>query len=99
LAIAASVSSRNPLSFSVSVWSWTWKSSSSATEAGIDRRRHRAPVLVDLEADAAAFDLVVERTRLRSVAAAEEAEIDRPLLGACSILPDVERRRRNRCRR
>ena len=34
-------------------------------EAGVDRRRHRSPVLVQLQADAAGFELLDQRTRAR----------------------------------
>ena len=59
-------------------------------KTGVDHRRHRAPVLVDLEADAAAGDLIEDRARPRGVAAAEEAEIDRPFFRRLQHLADVE---------
>jgi hypothetical protein len=60
-------------------------------KTGVDHRRHRAPVLVDLEADAAAGDLVENRARPRGVAAAEQAKIDRPFFRRLQHLADVER--------
>ena len=59
-------------------------------EAGVDRRRHRAPVLVDLEAEAAGPQLLDERRRLVRVAAPEEAEVHRPRLGGLQHLAGVE---------
>jgi hypothetical protein len=59
-------------------------------KAGVDNRGHRAPILVDLQANAAALHLVDDRAGARGVAAAEEAEIDRPLLGGLKHLTDIE---------
>src|SRR5207244_2602161 len=50
-------------------------------EAAIDRRRRRPPILVQLEAAGAGLDHLDERLRLRRVALAEKAEIDRDALG------------------
>src|SRR5713226_8620959 len=50
-------------------------------EAAIDRRRGRPPILVQLEAAGAGLDHLDERPRLRRVALAEKAEIDRDALG------------------
>ena len=47
-------------------------------QAAVDRRRRRAPVLVDLEPEAAGLDLLDQRRRAGGVAAAEEAEVHRP---------------------
>ena len=58
-------------------------------EAGVDRRRHGAPVLVDLEAHAAARDLIDQRVRLGRVAPPEEAEVDRPGFRRLQHLADV----------
>ncbi len=59
---AAIVSSTKPDSLSVSVWIATWTSCRSATvQAVVDRRRRRAPVLVQLQAAGAGLDLLLER--------------------------------------
>ena len=59
-------------------------------ETGVDRCRHRAPVFVNLQADAAGFQLLDERSGLVRIAAAEETEIDRPVLGGLQHLADIE---------
>ncbi len=51
------------------------------TEAGIDRRRGRAPILVQFEPAGAGLDHLDQGPRVRGVALAEEAEIDRQPLG------------------
>ena len=60
-------------------------------KASVDRRRHRAPVFVNLQADAAGFQLLDERSGLVRIAASEETEIDRPMLGGLQHLADIER--------
>ena len=60
-------------------------------QAGVDGRRHRAPVFVDLQAEAAGLHLLDDRGRLVRIAAAEKAEIDRPMLGGLQHLADIER--------
>jgi hypothetical protein len=60
-------------------------------QAAIDGRGHRAPVLVNLEPEAAGLHLLDERSRLVRIAASEKAEIDRPMLGGLKHLADVER--------
>src|SRR5271156_4086387 len=46
-------------------------------EAGVDCRRGRSPILVKFQPAGAGLDHLNERARVRSVAFAEEAEIDR----------------------
>ena len=78
---AAIVSSTKPDSLSVSVWIATAMSSCSATaRQAVDRRRRRAPILVQLEPAGAGLDHLDERPRLRGIALAEKAEIDRDAL-------------------
>ena len=60
-------------------------------QARIDGRRHRAPVFVDLQPDAAGLHLLDDRGGLVRIAAPEEAEIDRPVLGGLQHLADIER--------
>ncbi len=60
-------------------------------QAGVDGRRHRAPVFVDLQPDAAGLHLLDDRRRLVRIAAAEKAEIDRPMFGGLQHLADIER--------
>ena len=50
-------------------------------ERGLDDRRHRAPVLVDLEPDRPRPALLEQRLDVVRAALAEEAEVDRPRLG------------------
>ena len=58
-------------------------------EAGVDHRRHRTPVLVNLQPQRAASELVNQRARLGGVAAPEKPEVDRPLLRGLKHLADV----------
>src|ERR1700757_3779041 len=46
-------------------------------EAGVDCRRGRSPILVKLQSAGAGLDHLDERARVRSIAFAEETEIDR----------------------
>ena len=90
--MAASVSSTKPDSFErVGVQLHLEIEIVGDGEARVDRRRHRAPVFVDLQADAAGFELLDERCGLVRIAASEETEIDRPMLGGLQHLADVER--------
>ena len=50
-------------------------------EAGVDRRRGRSPILVQFQSAGAGLDHLDQRPRVRSIALAEEAEIDRQALG------------------
>ena len=59
-------------------------------QAGIDHRRHRSPVFMDLQSDAPARYLVVDGLGLRRIAAAEKSEVDRPMFGRLQHLADVE---------
>ena len=92
---AAIVSSTKPDSLSVSVWIATAMSNCSATdEAAVDRRRGRAPILVQFEAAGAGLDHLDQRARVRRVALAEEAEIDRQPLGRLQHAREMPRPRR-----
>ena len=50
-------------------------------KAAVDRRRRRAPVLVQLERAGAGLDHLLERRRARRIALAGKAEIDRKGVG------------------
>src|ERR1051326_163334 len=63
-------------------------------ETAIDRRRGRSPILVQFEPARAGLDHLDERLRLRSVAFAEEAEIDRNSLGGLQHARELPRPRR-----
>ena len=63
-------------------------------EAGVDRRRGRAPILVQFEPAGAGLDHLDERARLRGVALAEKAEIDRQPLRRLQYAAQVPRSRR-----
>ena len=58
-------------------------------EAAVDRRRRRAPVLVQLERAGAGADLLDQRGRLRSIALAGKAEIHRKAVGGLDHPRDV----------
>ena len=80
-AIAASVLSTKPASFSVSVWIATCTPVSSATaQAGVDHGRRRAPVLVQLETARSRSQLLVHRLGGHGVALAEQGDVDRPVV-------------------
>ena len=78
-------------------------------QAAVDRRRRRAPVLVQLERAGAGLDHLHQRRRPRGIALAGEAEIDRKRVGRLDHARDVPRARacrwwrrcraRARCRR
>ena len=63
-------------------------------QAAVDRRRRRAPVLVQLERAGAGFDHFLERRRPRGVALAGEAEIDRKIVGRLDHAGDMPGTRR-----
>src|ERR1700731_2929229 len=63
-------------------------------QTAIDRRRGRAPILVQFEGEGAGLDHFDERLRLRCVALAEEAEIDRETLRRLQDAREVPRPRR-----
>ena len=50
-------------------------------QAAVDRRRRRAPVLVQLQRAGAGLDHFLERRRPRGIALAGKAEIDRKIVG------------------
>ena len=78
----------------MSVWICSWTSSSSAASSdAADDRRHRAPVLVDLEPDGAGADLLEQRLDRRGRALAEEAEVEREVLGGLEHAVEVGRAR------
>ncbi len=59
-------------------------------ETRVDGRRHRAPVFVDLEAEAAGLELLDQGSGLVGIPPPQEAEIDGPVLGSLQHLADVE---------
>ena len=63
-------------------------------ETAIDRRRRRAPVLVQLERTGAGLDHLLQRRRARGVALAGEAEIDGKVVGRLDHAGEVPRPRR-----
>ncbi len=63
-------------------------------QAVVDRRRRRAPILVELQAVGAGHDLLFERARQRGIALALEAEVHRKGLGRLQHRMDVPRPRR-----
>ena len=60
-------------------------------QAAVDRRRRRAPVLVQLERAGAGLDHFLERRRARRIALAGEAEIDRKIVRRLDHAREVER--------
>jgi hypothetical protein len=60
-------------------------------QAAVDRRRRRAPVLVQLERAGAGLDLLDQRRGLRGVALAGEAEVHRESVGRLDHARDVPR--------
>ncbi len=63
-------------------------------QALVDRRRRRAPVLVQLQADRAGANLLAQRLGRRGVALAEKTEVQRKRLDRFVHPPDVPRARR-----
>src|ERR1051326_2673458 len=63
-------------------------------ETAIDRRRGRAPILVQFEPARAGLDHLDERLRLRGVTFAEKTEIDRQAFGGLQYAREVPRPRR-----
>ncbi len=63
-------------------------------QAAIDRRRRRAPVLVQLERTGAGLDHFLQRGGARGVAFAGEAEIDRERVGRLDHAAEMPRPRR-----
>ena len=63
-------------------------------QAAVDRRRRRAPVLVQLERTGAALDHLLQRRRARRVALAGEAEIHGKAVGGLDHTADMPRPRR-----
>ena len=63
------------------------------TQAAIDGRRRRAPVLVQLQADRTGFNLLAQRFRPARVALAEKAEVHREGLGGLQHQAHVFRAR------
>ncbi len=63
-------------------------------QRGVDHRRHRAPVLVDLQADRARAALLQQRRDVIRRALAEEAEVERERLTRLQHPPEVHRARR-----
>ena len=59
-------------------------------QAGINRCRHGSPVFVDLETQTAVLDLLDHRVGLMGVAAPQEPEIHRPMLGGLQHFTGVE---------
>ncbi len=51
-------------------------------QAGVDHRRHGAPVLVDLQPQTTAAQLPEQRFGLAGIAASQKAEVDRPGFGS-----------------
>ncbi len=62
-------------------------------QAIVDRRRRRAPVLVQLQPHGAGFDLLVERFGQARVALAEKSEVHRERVGRLEHARDVPRPR------
>ena len=60
-------------------------------QAGVDGGRHGAVVLVDLDADDAAVEMLGDGRRIVGGAAAEEAEIERPRLRRLEHPPSIPR--------
>src|SRR5258707_4105 len=60
-------------------------------KAAVDRRRRRAPVLVQLEGTGAGFDLLFQRRRPGRVAFAGEAEVHRKRVRGLDHAADVPR--------
>ncbi|KPW91216.1 Uncharacterized protein ALO75_05351 [Pseudomonas syringae pv. coryli] len=58
-------------------------------QAGVDHCRHGAPVLVNLQSQAAATQLPEQRFGLAGIAASQKAEVDRPGFGSLQHLADV----------
>ena len=59
-------------------------------QAGVDRRRHRSPVLVKLQAHHAGFKLLDQRRHAVRIAAPQKAEIHRPGFRRLQHFPGVE---------
>ncbi len=63
-------------------------------QAAVDRRRRRAPVLVQFQRTGAGLDHFLQRRRTRCIAFAGKAEIDRKIIGRLDHARDMERSRR-----
>ncbi len=63
-------------------------------KTGIDGRRRRAPILVQLQSDRAVTHLLAQRLPQAGVALAEKTEVHRECLGCLEHLKDVPRPRR-----
>ena len=99
-AIASSVVSTNPDSLMVSVWIVDLHVVLVRDlQAIVDRRRRRAPVLVELQAVCAGLQLLGKRARRRAIALAHEAEVHRKRLGRLEHAVDVPGSRRARRRK
>ena len=60
-------------------------------QAAVDRRRRRAPILVQFQRAGAGLDHFLERRRARRIAFAGKAEIDRKIVGRLDHAPEMER--------
>ncbi len=60
-------------------------------QAAIDRRRRRAPVLVQLQRTGAGLDHFLQRRRARRIAFAGKTEIDRKIVRRLDHAPDMKR--------
>ena len=96
-AIAARVSSTNPASLSVSVWiAVCTPAADRDPQAGVDRGRRGAPVLVQLEPGRAGPQLLPQRLFRDRVALAEQHDVDRPGVGRLEHPREVPRARGDR---
>ena len=63
-------------------------------EAAVDRRRRRAPILMQLQADGAGLDLLAQRLGPAGIALAQKAQVHRECVGRLQHALDVFRPRR-----